>query len=158
MPYVIRTEALKTPMYFAGTVDSTFSPSVALNEIIMNAWVFDDRDEAEALIENLPGDSWSVSEVSFGASGNLKKPAKPRPTFENDLDIVAEYEYGGQWLLDTMGGRAADYARIRALKKRGVYEDLAQANARTGSAHRAWIMAFGTKREQREFGSGEDAA
>lgn len=152
MPFVIRTEALNTPLYFAGTIDDGFSPSIALTQIIMNAWVFDGRDEAETLIGNLPGDTWTISEVSFGASGNLKKPAKPRPTFENDLGLVSEAEYSDGWLLDTMGGRKADYARLKAMKTRGVYSAMVEANKFHFVAERIWTMAFGTKREQKELG------
>lgn len=151
MPYVVRTDALHAPLYFAGALEGFFKPSIVLTEIIMNAWVFQTREEAEKLRSEELGDAWSITEVSFGASGNLKKPGKSRPTFENDLEIVAEAEYSGGWLMDTMGGRRADYARIKAMKGHGVYDELAKASASEGHARRSWTMAFGTKREQKEY-------
>lgn len=157
MGYVLRTDALHKPLYFSGGIEAFLKPSIAITEIIMNAWVFPTRDEAEKLRDEDLGDSWTISEVSFGASGNLKMPPRPRPTFENDLEIVAEAEYSGGWLLDTLGGRKAEYARIRAMKSRGVYDAIAAANKAHFEAERAWIGAFGTKREQKEFGIGEAA-
>jgi hypothetical protein len=152
MGYVIRTDALGKPMYFAGGVDAFLKPNLVLTDVLMNAWFFDQQDEAQRLIDDELGDGWSISTVSHGVSPNLQKPKKPKPTFENDLGLVAEYEYAGGCLLDVMEGRVADYARIRALKNRGVFDAMAAANAADWHAEKAWIAAFGTKKQQRDIG------
>ena len=152
MGYVIRTDALGEARYFAGAHEAPFQPGIEITAFLMNAWFFSDKAEAETLIDEDLGDAWYISEVSHGVSGNLKKPAKPRPTFENDLGIVAEAEYSDGWLLDTMGGRKADYARIRAMKNRGVYDAMVEANKAHFAAERTWVKAFGTKREQKAMG------
>lgn len=152
MGYVIRTDALGEARYFSGAAEAPFQPSFVITGFLMNAWFFSDKAEAEKLIEEDLGGAWYVSEVSHGVSGNLKKPTRPRPTFEDDLGIVAEAEYSDGWLLDTMGGRRADYARIRAMKGRGVYDAMVEANKVHFAAERAWVQAFGTKREQKALG------
>lgn len=157
MGYVIRTDALGEARYFAGGYDAPFQPSIVITAFLMNAWFFSDRAEAETLVNEDLGSAWFISEVSHGVSGNLKKPKSPRPTFENDLSLVAEAEYSDGWLLDTMGGRKADYARIRAMKNRGVYGAMVEANKAHFAAERTWVGAFGTKREQKELGIGEVA-
>lgn len=157
MGYVIRTDALGEARYFAGASDAPFQPSIVITGFLMNAWFFSDRAEAETLVNEDLGSAWYISEVSHGVSGNLRKPQRPKPTFENDLGIVSEAEYSDGWLIDTMGGRVADYARIRALKNRGVYETLVRANAVYYEAEKAWVAAFGSKREKKEYHIGEVA-
>lgn len=152
MGYVIRTDALGEARYFAGADDAPFQPNIVITAYLMNAWFFSDRSEAEELVNEDLGSAWYISEVSHGVSGNLRKPAKPRPTFENDISLVSEYEYNDGWLLDTLGGRRTDYARIKAMKSRGVYDLIVKANEADWTARKAWTVAFGTKREQRQLG------
>lgn len=71
MSYVIRCDKLERPVYFCALAVVGVGFGVIYSDIIMNAWGFDDRAEAERLIAEALGSDWTVSEISAGASSNL---------------------------------------------------------------------------------------
>ena len=68
MPYVLRTDKLSSPHYFAGTMDRTMSLCICIAPVIFDAWFFEDRQEAEDVLSEI-GDDWIVSETSPITSG-----------------------------------------------------------------------------------------
>lgn len=65
MAYVIRTDKFSKPHYWCGFAEGNIGHSIVITQIIFNAWFFDDREEAEAVIADfLPSGEWTISEVS----------------------------------------------------------------------------------------------
>lgn len=73
MPFVIRTDKLSKPFYFAGVVPGAIGFSLAISPVIFNAHHFDSRKEAEGLIETPLGPDWTISPVEAGMTRNLRR-------------------------------------------------------------------------------------
>jgi hypothetical protein len=71
MQYVLRTDKLSSPKYFAGTCEATFGFDIILTANIFEAFYFDDEAEALGLIEEIGPDDYTVSEVEVGMSEDL---------------------------------------------------------------------------------------
>lgn len=78
--FVVRTDKLSSPQYFAGVLPGRvlgITNNVVLTPIPMEAWAFADRAEAEELIRDLQrdgDDDWFISELlGSGMSRGLKQ-------------------------------------------------------------------------------------
>lgn len=70
--FVIRTDKLSRPHYWAGVAKGNVGMSSAITTSIFDAWFFDDRAEAERLLKNLSLEAdFTISEVSAGMSPKL---------------------------------------------------------------------------------------
>lgn len=63
MAFVIRTDKLSSPHYWAGVTHGNVGIVHAISPSVWNAWPIDDRTEAERILKSL-GDDWTISEVS----------------------------------------------------------------------------------------------
>jgi hypothetical protein len=69
--YVLRTEAIGDPKYFAGTVELPMGFGVTLTKIIFGAFIFDDEGDAKQAVKDMPDYSFTVSPCEFGMSDSL---------------------------------------------------------------------------------------
>ncbi len=72
MQYVIRTDKLSKPHYFAGAFDTGMGHGISLSPHIFGAWYFDTKKEATDLIKQIGPDDYTVSEVTSGVSQSLQ--------------------------------------------------------------------------------------
>lgn len=151
MSYVIRTEALGKPHWFAGSVESPFGPSVVMSPLIFNAWGFETEEEAQNLVDAVLGNVWSVAFVSdVSASQNLQHAIDDderaaKPTFDDDLEIIAvRDEYGRCW-------EKRDNIRGGKLERSSIIGLMRQAISAREKARRAWVRLYGGKREQKQL-------
>ena len=75
MSFVVRTDKLGDPRYFAGAIELrvTGALGVIICQTPFDAVVFEDRQEPEELIANALSDCWTVSEIDVGSSPNLRR-------------------------------------------------------------------------------------
>jgi len=72
MSYILRTDKLSKPHYFAGALDAEISPTPVITSVIFNAWGMKTEDEANDVRKLLGEDDWTISQVSdVGFSQNL---------------------------------------------------------------------------------------
>jgi hypothetical protein len=153
MGYVLRTEALGKTYWFAGAYDAPLTPNVSITQMIFSAWVFEGEEEAQALIDSALGNVWSISFVDqIHTSKNLssimndedeQKPS--RPTFEDDLNIIAvRDEYGSCWT-------RRDNVRGGKLERSEIIHLMRGANEALELARRAWTRLYGGKRAKKEM-------
>ena len=77
MPFVIRTDKLSSPHYWAGVTPGNVGLVIAISPMVYNAWAIDDRAEAEKVIKQHLGDDWTISEISrVQTSKSLRQPRK----------------------------------------------------------------------------------
>ncbi len=70
--YVVRTDKLERPHYFAGAFDTGMGHGISLSPNIFGAWHFDTKREANDVIAEIGPNDYTVSSVSSGVSENLR--------------------------------------------------------------------------------------
>lgn len=73
MQFVIKTNKLSKPQYFAGTIEVPMGFGVSLTNTIFGAYYFDNENEALEVINSIGSDDYYTSEVETGMSSNLKR-------------------------------------------------------------------------------------
>lgn len=63
MAYVIRTDKLSSPHYWAGFAEGSMGLMPIISSMIFDARHLDNRPEAERIVEHLGAD-WTISETS----------------------------------------------------------------------------------------------
>lgn len=63
MAFVIRTDKLSSPHYWAGFAEGNMGLMLIISPVVFNARHLNDRPEAEKIVQHLGAD-WTISEVS----------------------------------------------------------------------------------------------